>query len=115
MQLGSVYGHGAYQAPDWTADWLHRELVAWLNIKAQADHGKAFDKLTSIEKMGLQQQLKEEYRGSSMGSDNTVMLSDTRIATINQVAPYYIDLYGDTPELASSRESFAMKITHCLI
>ena len=43
------------------------------------------------------------------------MLSDTRIAAINQVAPYYIDLYGDTPELASSRESFAMKITHCLI
>ena len=109
MQLGSVYGHGAYQAPDWTADWLHRELVAWLNIKAQADYGKAFDELTSIEKMGLQQQLKEEYRGSSMGSDNTVVLSDTRIEAINQVAPYYIDLYGDTPELASSRESFAMK------
>lgn len=109
MQLGSVYGHGAYQAPDWTADWLHRELVAWLNIKAQAEHGKAFDELTSIEKMGLQQQLKEEYRGSNMGSDNTVVLSDTRIAAINQVAPYYIDLYGDTPELASSRESFAMK------
>ena len=27
MQLGSIWGHGAYQAPDWTADWLHRELV----------------------------------------------------------------------------------------
>lgn len=35
MQLGSVWGHGAYQAPDWTADWLHRELVAWLDIRAQ--------------------------------------------------------------------------------
>ena len=28
MQLGSIWGHGAYQAPDWTADWLHRELTA---------------------------------------------------------------------------------------
>lgn len=28
MELGSILGHGAYQAPDWTADWLHRELVA---------------------------------------------------------------------------------------
>ena len=27
MQVGSVWGHGAYQAPDWTADWLHRELT----------------------------------------------------------------------------------------
>lgn len=27
MQLGSIWGHGAYQAPDWTADWLHREFT----------------------------------------------------------------------------------------
>lgn len=25
-QLGSIWGHGSYVAPDWTADWLHREL-----------------------------------------------------------------------------------------
>ena len=25
QELGSVWGHGAYTAPDWTADWLHRE------------------------------------------------------------------------------------------
>ena len=25
MELGSVWGHGSYVAPDWTADWLHRE------------------------------------------------------------------------------------------
>lgn len=30
MQLGSIWGHGAYQAPDWSADWLHRELEHWL-------------------------------------------------------------------------------------
>lgn len=32
MQVGSIFGHGALQAPDWTSDWLHRELVAWLNL-----------------------------------------------------------------------------------
>ena len=26
MELGSIWGHGSYVAPDWTADWLHREL-----------------------------------------------------------------------------------------
>ncbi|MET3115710.1 nitric oxide reductase large subunit [Pedobacter sp. CG_S7] len=25
QEVGSVWGHGAYLAPDWTADWLHRE------------------------------------------------------------------------------------------
>ena len=27
QQLGSIWGHGAYQAPDWTADWLHRDVT----------------------------------------------------------------------------------------
>ena len=38
MQLGSIWGHGAYQAPD----WLHRELMAWLELAAQDQHGKAY-------------------------------------------------------------------------
>src|SRR5438132_14305339 len=25
QQLGSIWGHGARVAPDWSADWLHRE------------------------------------------------------------------------------------------
>jgi hypothetical protein len=25
QEVGSIWGHGAYVAPDWTADWLHRE------------------------------------------------------------------------------------------
>ena len=33
-QLGSIWGHGSYVAPDWSADWLHREATAWLNVMA---------------------------------------------------------------------------------
>ena len=45
MQLGSIWGHGAYQAPDWTADWLHRELTAWLEVAAEREQGKPFAQL----------------------------------------------------------------------
>jgi nitric oxide reductase subunit B len=45
MQVGSILGHGAYQAPDWTADWLHRELVAWLDLAAQDTAGTPFAQL----------------------------------------------------------------------
>src|SRR3989344_2565159 len=45
MQLGSIWGHGAYQAPDWTADWLHRELLNWLDVAAQRAHGKPLAEL----------------------------------------------------------------------
>src|SRR5262245_66578018 len=25
--IGTIWGHGAYVAPDWSADWLHREAL----------------------------------------------------------------------------------------
>ena len=25
QEVGTIWGHGAYVAPDWSADWLHRE------------------------------------------------------------------------------------------
>jgi nitric oxide reductase subunit B len=31
MQVGSIWGHGSYVAPDWTADYLHREALFILN------------------------------------------------------------------------------------
>ena len=109
QQLGSVLGHGAYQAPDWTADWLHRELVAWLDIKAQTLYSTDYESASDDQKAVLNAQLKKEYRNSVLNDNNQVILSDTRVAAINEVAPYYISLYGDDPALQTSRESFAMK------
>lgn len=31
QEVGSIWGHGAYVAPDWSADWLHRESVMMLD------------------------------------------------------------------------------------
>jgi hypothetical protein len=28
MEQGSIWGHGSYLAPDWSADWLHRGSIA---------------------------------------------------------------------------------------
>ncbi|MDO5059677.1 MAG: nitric-oxide reductase large subunit [Neisseria sp.] len=110
MELGSVFGHGAYQAPDWTADWLHRELEAWLEISAQKEHGKAFAELSDEQKAALQGRLKTEYRqGGQVGADGAVVLSDTRVQAIEAVAPYYITLYGDDPAMEKTRDAFAMK------
>ncbi len=39
MQLGSIWGHGTYVAPDWSADWLHREAVALADIWARRESG----------------------------------------------------------------------------
>lgn len=108
MQIGTIWGHGAYQAPDWTADWLHRELMAWLNIAAQKTFGKPYNALTSIQQGMLKAALKDEYRNSAV-KNGKVMLSDTRIAAIQQAGRYYDSVYGDDPAFQKTREAFAMK------
>src|SRR6188472_3291102 len=40
QQVGSIWGHGAYQAPDWSADWLHREALGLLEAWSLAEHGE---------------------------------------------------------------------------
>src|SRR5881628_3140388 len=45
QQLGSVWGHGAYVAPDWSADWLHREVTTLREFRAEGLYGKPYDKL----------------------------------------------------------------------
>lgn len=110
MQLGSVWGHGAYQAPDWTADWLHRELVAWLQFAASETYGKPFDALDMEQKAGLTYRLKEEYRRNSHdGATGTVTVSDRRARAIAQTADHYDRLYGNDPALRQMRDNYAMK------
>ena len=45
QQLGSVWGHGALIAPDWSADWLHREALAQLDAVARTKGAASFDML----------------------------------------------------------------------
>ena len=47
QEVGTVWGHGAYVAPDWSADWLHREATWLLDHWAQAEHGKSYASLTA--------------------------------------------------------------------
>jgi len=108
MQLGSIWGHGAYQAPDWTADWLHRELATWLDIGAREQYGKTFGELDSDQQAVLRNRLQREYRQNR--TDHGVLtLSERRVEAIRQTAAYYVALFGDDPALQLSRKSFAMK------
>src|SRR5512133_3312026 len=52
-QMGTIWGHGAYQAPDWSADWLHKEAVEVLNSLAKENDHVSFAELSDERKDAL--------------------------------------------------------------
>ena len=109
MQLGSIWGHGAYQAPDWTADWLHRELTAWLDLAAKEQHGKSYAELSEGQKGALRAELQAEYRGDQVDASGKLVVSDRRAQAMEQTAAHYTELFSDAPALKKTRENYAMK------
>src|SRR6185369_46890 len=95
MELGSIWGHGAYVAPDWTADWLHRELCAVLDIWANAQHGRAYEALPDEQQAALRARLRTEYRRNTYDpATRTVTVSDARARAIALVAAHYEDVFA---------------------
>lgn len=45
QEVGTIWGHGAYKAPDWTADWLHREAMFILNRYALSEFSSDYESL----------------------------------------------------------------------
>jgi nitric oxide reductase subunit B len=109
-QQGSIWGHGAYVAPDWSADWLHREAEALLDVYALAAFGLPYDELGASDQAGLQSRLKEEMRANTYdAATGSVSVSPERAAAIRAVAAHYDGLFGNEPALDALREAYAMK------
>jgi nitric oxide reductase subunit B len=110
QQLGSIWGHGAYQAPDWSADWLHREATALLNIWAFREFGWRFDDLAADQQGLLRARLVQELRTNTFDRrTEQVTISDDRLEAIRHTALHYTALFGGDPVLATLREDYAMQ------
>ena len=109
QELGSVWGHGAYQAPDWTADWLHREAIFILNKYAQAEFNIAYDDLEEEKQAMLQKRLQKELRTNTYDFETGVLhVSALRVEAFNAIGGHYRDLFMDGENNAHLRESYAI-------
>src|SRR3569832_1105833 len=87
QQMGTVWGHGSYLAPDWSADWLHREALALREIWAQRDYGLPFAQLNVGQQGQVNSLLKVEMRHNAYSSANvTLTVSDDRAAAMRRGA-----------------------------
>ena len=109
QQVGSIWGHGAYQAPDWSADWLHRESVALRSILSIKQYGKRFENLEGWQQAAVGELLRSEMRANTYDKDTqTVIVSNERAAAIAETAEHYNALFSDDPKMAELRESYAI-------
>src|SRR5688500_12402340 len=110
MQLGSIWGHGGYVAPDWTADWLHREVVALLDIVARRSVGAPYDEMDAERKAGLVGRVQEQVRANTWDpAPRTITLDEDRGGAISNVAAQCESLFGNDPATRTLREAYAMK------
>ncbi len=93
MQQGSIWGHGSYLAPDWSADWLHREAVLLLSLIGQ----DPVPGLTIAEPQHLEIRkvlLRDEMRKNTYDpATEIVTISANRAQAINTVAAHYVALF----------------------
>ncbi|HYG23916.1 MAG TPA: nitric-oxide reductase large subunit [Verrucomicrobiae bacterium] len=109
QEVGSVWGHGAYVAPDWSADWLHRELVWILNHWGQAEFSRNYEELDAPTRASFRERLKQEVRRNTYDpKTGDIVVSDLRARAIADVAKHYTALFGDDPELEKLRDAYAI-------
>ncbi|QQE11482.1 nitric-oxide reductase large subunit [Planctomycetota bacterium] len=99
QELGSIWGHGAYVAPDWTADLLHRESIYMLNLWATEQYNKPFSEIDEANQAVLLSRLKRDLRANTYNPETgLITMSEDRAKAYHAMAGYYKALFGDAEE-----------------
>jgi nitric oxide reductase subunit B len=94
-EIGSIWGHGAYVAPDWSADWLHRELVFILDRWAVEKGAKDYAALNVEDQAALRARLKKLIRTNTYEeASQTLTIDPLRAEAFAANAAHYADVFG---------------------
>jgi nitric oxide reductase subunit B len=103
QEIGSVWGHGSYVAPDWTADWLHRESMFILDRWATQSGAPDFATLAPEQQAVLRTRLQSLMRTNTYdAATGTVTVDPVRAEAFNSLAAYYADIF------ANGRDDYAI-------
>lgn len=99
MEHGTLWGHGAYLGPDYSAEYLHRTVEIGQDALANAKYGKAYHALDEAQAMEigetLRRQLKQNRYDAATG---TLVFAPSEAASFRaQVAEWKTYFDGTTP------------------
>ncbi len=109
QEVGTVWGHGAYQAPDWTADWLHREAIFMLNEMSMDEYGIEYENANDEQKALLEMRLQKEMRKNTYDEQTgTTTISPLRSKAFENLSKHYRGLFMDDPQFEELRDAYAI-------
>ncbi|MEW6125850.1 MAG: nitric-oxide reductase large subunit [Acidobacteriota bacterium] len=95
QEVGSIWGHGAYVAPDWSADYLHRESVFMLDKWAKQTGAESFESLKPEEQAALRARLETEMRTNTYdGATGRITISSERAEAFEALNTYYANIFS---------------------
>jgi nitric oxide reductase subunit B len=96
QEIGSIWGHGAYVAPDWTADYLHRELTLVLDMRG-------YQQASADERAVLRARLETMMRTNTYEpSTGIVEIDPDRARAFHNLVTHYASIF------AGGREAYAI-------
>jgi nitric oxide reductase subunit B len=109
QEVGTVWGHGAYQAPDWSADWLHKEAVFILDKLAMQSEGVPYAQVSEEKQASLKVLLQKDLRKNTYDkAKNTITVSNLRAEAIASNSKFYGGLFTNDPALAGLRDAYSI-------
>lgn len=106
MEYGSFFGDGAQRGPDFTAEALHQ-----ITLSAKVFYYKQFEHRNkrppdSNEQMVIGEKVKQELKKNGYSaSDNTVILNDAYVFSLEELKSYYKDIFLN----ASGNSTFPLR------
>ena len=96
MEVGSIWGHGSYVAPDWTADWIHKEAVFMLEAWSQRDFQTNYEALDVEKKAALKARLIKDIKTNTFNkSDGSIVISESRLAATQSNIKHFTTIFSE--------------------
>ncbi len=109
QEVGSIWGHGAYVAPDWSADWLHKEAVFILDAWAQADYQQAYENIDEEQQAALKVRLQKLLRENTYNfATGELTVAPVRAEAFAANSNHYTSLFTDDPAFDELRNAYAI-------
>jgi nitric oxide reductase subunit B len=94
MEVGSIWGHGSYVAPDWTADYLHREALFVLNRWSTEAFATPYERLDTERQAQLRQRLQQTFRANRFDASRGVLVVEAaRAEAFEDAVAHYRDVF----------------------